>query len=111
MATSASPTPMQLRSTTCDGRSVIYAPSAMKFVPPKPPLTGETLESLTEKLRAQGEPAFRARQILDWLYKKRAQSWEQMTNLSKPLRTWLAESFELMPARLVLNKQSHDITD
>jgi 23S rRNA (adenine2503-C2)-methyltransferase len=34
-----------------------------------------------------------------------------MTNLSKPLRTWLAETFELMPAALVLNKQSEDVTD
>ena len=83
----------------------------MKFTPAKPPLTGETLDTLTEKLRVQGEPAFRAKQILDWLYKKRARSWDEMTNLSKPLRTWLAESFELMPASLVLNKQSEDVTD
>ena len=34
-----------------------------------------------------------------------------MTNLSKPLRAWLAETFDLMPAVLVLNKQSEDVTD
>jgi 23S rRNA (adenine2503-C2)-methyltransferase len=34
-----------------------------------------------------------------------------MTNLPKSLRTWLAESFALMPAALVLNRQSEDITD
>ena len=83
----------------------------MKFTPAKPPLTGETLESLTEKLRAHGEPAFRAKQILEWLYKKRARTWDDMTNLSKPLRAWLAETFELMPATLVLGKQSTDVTD
>jgi 23S rRNA (adenine2503-C2)-methyltransferase len=83
----------------------------MKFTPAKPPLTGETLDSLTERLRARGEPAFRAPQILDWLYKKRARSWDEMTNLPKALRTWLAETFEFMPARLVLNKQSEDVTD
>ncbi len=83
----------------------------MKFTPIKPPLTGETLESLTERLRAQGEPAFRAKQILDWLYKKRVRSWEEMTNLPKPLRTWLAETFDFLPAALVLNKQSEDVTD
>jgi len=83
----------------------------MKFTPAKPPLTGETLDSLTEKLRAQGEPAFRAKQILDWLYKKRARSWDEMTNLSKPLRAWLADTFEFMPTSLVLNKQSEDVTD
>ena len=83
----------------------------MKFTPAKPALTGETLESLTARLQDQGEPVFRAKQILEWVYKKRARSWEQMTNLSKPLRTWLAESFELMPASLVLNQQSADVTD
>ena len=83
----------------------------MKFTPEKPPLTGETLESLTKRLRARGEPAFRAKQILDWLYKKRVRSWDQMTNLSKPLRTWLDETFDLMPTSLVLKKQSEDITD
>ncbi len=83
----------------------------MKFTPAKPPLTGETLATLTEKLREHGEPAFRAKQILDWLYKKRARSWDEMTNLPKPMRTWLAETFELMPVTLVLNKQSEDVTD
>ena len=83
----------------------------MTFTPAKPPLTGETLDTLTARLRAAGEPAFRAKQILDWLYKKRVRSWDEMTNLSKPLRTWLADTFELMPAALVFNKQSEDVTD
>jgi 23S rRNA (adenine2503-C2)-methyltransferase len=83
----------------------------MKFTPEKPPITGETLESLTARLGARGEPAFRARQILEWVYKKRARTWDQMTNLSKPLRTWLEETFDLMPATLVLNKHSQDVTD
>jgi len=83
----------------------------MKFTPAKPPLTGETLDSLIARLREKGEPAFRAKQILDWVYKKRARSWEDMTNLPKALRTWLDATFELVPATLVLNKQSDDITD
>ncbi|MCF3648383.1 23S rRNA (adenine(2503)-C(2))-methyltransferase RlmN [Synoicihabitans lomoniglobus] len=83
----------------------------MKFTPAKPPLTGETLESLTARLREHGEPAYRAKQILEWLYKKRARSWDDMTNLSKPLRAWLAETFELLPLSLVHGKQSLDVTD
>ncbi|HEY3758073.1 MAG TPA: 23S rRNA (adenine(2503)-C(2))-methyltransferase RlmN [Opitutaceae bacterium] len=83
----------------------------MKFAPAKPPLTGETLASLAERLAARGEPAFRAKQILDWLYKKRARSWDDMTNLPKGLRSWLDETFTLLPAALLLNKQSADITD
>jgi 23S rRNA (adenine2503-C2)-methyltransferase len=83
----------------------------MKFIPAKPPVTGETLDSLTARLVAQGEPAFRAQQILDWVYKRRVTSWEEMTNLSKPFRTWLAATFDFMPAELVLNKHSEDVTD
>jgi 23S rRNA (adenine2503-C2)-methyltransferase len=83
----------------------------MKFTPAQPPLAGETLDSLTEKLRERGEPAFRAKQILGWLHKKRARTWDDMTDLSKPLRAWLADTFDLAPAELVLNKQSSDVTD
>jgi 23S rRNA (adenine2503-C2)-methyltransferase len=83
----------------------------MKFVPEKPPLTGETLESLTAALAVQGEKAFRAKQVLDWVYKKRARTWDEMTNLPKALRTWLDATYTLMPASLVLNRHSADVTD
>ena len=79
--------------------------------PERPALTGETLDSLTARLRERGEPAFRAKQILEWVYKRRVRSWDEMTNLPKALRAWLAETFELMPAQLVLNRQSADVTD
>jgi 23S rRNA (adenine2503-C2)-methyltransferase len=83
----------------------------MKYTPAKPPLTGETLETLSARLKERGEPAFRAKQILGWVYKKRVRSWDAMSNLSKPLRAWLADTFELMPATLVLGRQSADVTD
>ena len=83
----------------------------MIYTPAKPPLTGETLDTLTARLQARGEPGFRARQILDWVYKKRARNWDEMTNLSKDLRSWLAETFELLPLTLVHGKQSLDVTD
>jgi 23S rRNA (adenine2503-C2)-methyltransferase len=83
----------------------------MKFEPKKRPLTGETLESLTASLAERGEKPFRARQVLDWVYKKRARSWDDMTNLPKELRGWLDGQFTLMPASLVLNRHSADVTD
>lgn len=96
-----------LPSAACAGR----VRPCMKYTPAKPALTGETLETLADRLRERGEPAFRARQILEWVYKKRARSWDAMSNLSKPLRAWLADTFELMPATLVLGRQSADVTD
>src|SRR5580692_10967553 len=83
----------------------------MNFAPDKPALTGETLESLTERLRQRGEPAFRAKQILEWVYKRRVRSWDAMTNLPRALRAWLGQTFELVPATLLLNRQSADVTD
>jgi 23S rRNA (adenine2503-C2)-methyltransferase len=83
----------------------------MKFAPARRALTGETLETLGASLAGRGEKPFRARQILDWVYKKRARTWDDMTNLPKALRTWLAGEFTLMPASLVLNRQSADVTD
>src|SRR5580658_2031559 len=83
----------------------------MKFEPAKRPLTGETMETLTASLAAAGEKPFRAGQVLDWVYKKRARSWDGMTNLPKALRAWLDNEFTLMPASLVLNRHSADVTD
>jgi 23S rRNA (adenine2503-C2)-methyltransferase len=83
----------------------------MKFAPEKPAIHGETLETLTTRLQEAGQPAFRAKQVLDWLYKKRAGSWDEMTNLSRELRSWLAASFDFSPTTFVLDHQSSDETD
>lgn len=77
----------------------------------KPSIYGETLETLKDKLKAAGQPAFRATQITQWLYKKRVVTWEDMTNLPASLRNWLAESFELLPSKILLNKKASDVTD
>lgn len=83
----------------------------MLFTPAKPTIYGETLDTLTAALKAEGHPAFRAKQITDWLYKKRVSSWDAMTNLSIPLRTWLAATYDLEPCTFVMNHQSQDVTD
>ena len=83
----------------------------MKFTPEKPAIYGETLDSLTASLKEAGQPAFRAKQILEWLYKKRVRTWDEMTNLPKDFRTWMAEHFELEPTGFVLDRQSGDETD
>jgi len=83
----------------------------MKFAPARPSIHGETLDSLGARLAEAGEPAYRAGQVLDWLYKKRASQWDQMTNLSRGLRAWLAETFDLDSTALLLDRQSEDVTD
>jgi 23S rRNA (adenine2503-C2)-methyltransferase len=83
----------------------------MKFTPAKPAIHGETLDTLTDRLKEAGQPAFRARQIMDWLYKKRVRTWDEMTNLPLATRAWLAQTFEIDPTTFVLDKQSNDETD
>ena len=69
-----------------------------------------TKDQLTELLTEQGQPAYRATQILDWIYKKRARSWEEMSNLPEPLREVLAEKYPLRPLKHTLTKGSKDTT-
>jgi 23S rRNA (adenine2503-C2)-methyltransferase len=83
----------------------------MSPMPPRPALHGETLESLTATLAGKGQPGYRAKQILEWLYKKRVRAWEEMTTLPRDLRAWLAETYEIEPAKFVLSKDSSDVTD
>lgn len=82
----------------------------VRFTLEKPSLFGETLETLTAAVQAAGFPAFRAKQLLEWLYKKRVQSWEAMTNLPKNFREWLADTYILYPTQPVLDKRSDDVT-
>src|SRR5947209_17394746 len=49
------------------------------------------LEELGEKFRELGEPSYRSRQIADWLYKRRVESFENMTDLPHELRRRLAK--------------------
>jgi 23S rRNA (adenine2503-C2)-methyltransferase len=50
-------------------------------------------DELQAKLRELGEPSYRAEQIADWLYKKRIESIEKMTDLPGKLRARLAQEF------------------
>ena len=49
--------------------------------------------ALEEAMLEMGEPKFRGRQVYEWLWKKAAVSFDEMTNLSKPLRQALDERF------------------
>ena len=53
-----------------------------------------TLEEITQALRDREEPAFRGKQVFTWLHRGAA-SFEEMTNLSKPLREKLASEFSI----------------
>ena len=54
-----------------------------------------TLEELTEAIRQMGDKPFRAKQIYQWLHQKLVADFDEMSNLSKPLREKLKEQFVL----------------
>jgi len=59
----------------------------------KPALFGSTLEELQTVTAELGLPRFAARQLAEWLYRHRASSFEEMTNLSKTARERLTENY------------------
>ena len=65
---------------------------------------------LEEELHKLGEPSYRARQITDWLYKKRIDSIENMTDLPQSLRERLAEKFSFSKIDVVRVLGSRDTT-
>jgi 23S rRNA (adenine2503-C2)-methyltransferase len=76
----------------------------------KPSIYSFQLGELKDWLEQHGEKAFRAEQIYDWLYKKRASSFEEMSNLSKGLRDKLDEYFVLTTLKTIIQQTSADGT-
>jgi 23S rRNA (adenine2503-C2)-methyltransferase len=68
------------------------------------------LSGIQEELRKMGEPSYRAGQIVDWLYKKRVDTIDKMTNLPGPLRRRLAEKFSLGKMDIVRTLGARDTT-
>jgi 23S rRNA (adenine2503-C2)-methyltransferase len=69
-----------------------------------------TRDEIAAKFVELGEPAYRVDQLLNWLYVRRAPSWDAMTNLPKALRAKLAEVFTLHTHKLSRKQGSRDTT-
>jgi 23S rRNA (adenine2503-C2)-methyltransferase len=82
----------------------------MAFKPEKPSIHGETPDTLGERLVAAGHPRYRAGQVFEWLYPRRAETPEAMTNLPAGLRAWLVEQYDFEATALVQRKASSDVT-
>lgn len=76
----------------------------------KPFIYDMSLEELQEWAVQQGESAFRGEQIFDWLYVKRVNSFDEMTNLSKTLRQKLDEQFSFVTLNEITKFESKDGT-
>lgn len=58
-------------------------------------------EELQNEMQRIGEKAFRSRQIYEWLHVKLADTFEEMTNLSKGLREKLDFEYEIRQVKMI----------
>lgn len=93
--------------------------SATKSVSDVPAKTGQSAktnlfgldhEGLVAYFRAQGETAFRAKQVMQWMYRRGITDFAQMTDLSLKLREWLAEHAEICPPIVIREQNAKDGT-
>ena len=69
-----------------------------------------SLEELKNVLVEKGEKAFRAKQVFEWLWKKNAHSFDDMSNISKSLRDLLNGNFIINYAKPEHVQESSDGT-
>lgn len=63
---------------------------------------------ITELVQELGQPAFRAKQLCEWLFKKQATSFDEMTNVPKKLREQLAERYTFAAPTELAKQVSRD---
>lgn len=80
----------------------------MTVTPDKVNLLGLSQDDLEQFLVARNEKPFRARQILQWIYQRGVDDFEQMTDLSKSLRAELTAHAEILPPTV---RQRFDASD
>lgn len=69
-----------------------------------------TQDSLIEAFTLAGYPAFRAKQVYEWLWKKGARSFDEMSNLSLSTRAWLNEHYSILTVSILTSRKSSDGT-
>ena len=75
-----------------------------------PDLRGMSKDELLALVTSLDEKPFRAKQLFAWIHRRGAVSFEEMTDLSKPLREKLSKVSRLVQMRLDLTQVSQDGT-
>ena len=73
-------------------------------------LVGKTLDELQNLLNQWGEPAYRAEQMAQWLYRRPVAHVEDMSNIPAKLRAQLMEETILHPSKIETVRHSRDKT-
>ncbi len=94
------------------GQSSISAKSNLTFaqMTEKQNIRALELEELKTFFSDNGEKPFRAKQVFEWLWKKQATSFDQMSNLSVSTRELLKQHFEINTVTIAEKQISSDRT-
>jgi 23S rRNA (adenine2503-C2)-methyltransferase len=65
-----------------------------------------TLEELQDDFVNLGYKKFNARQVFEWIYKKRIFDFSQMSNLNKSLRSFLNDNYTILNLEVVTHQVS-----
>ncbi|MGY3215023.1 23S rRNA (adenine(2503)-C(2))-methyltransferase RlmN [Mucilaginibacter sp. HD30] len=82
----------------------------MNSVKEKIDIRSLSLESMQKHFSDMNEKSFRAKQVYEWLWKKSCFSFDEMSNISKELRTKLEENFTINNVRINNSQFSADKT-
>ncbi len=111
-----------MRHQDAEGQASIASPvmavPALNPVAPGPPpvlarrpLMSASSAELRDWMVERGYPAYRARQVRDWVIRRRAESFEPMSDLPKSLRQELDAEWIVFATRLAYHQVAPDGTD
>ncbi|QOS39294.1 23S rRNA (adenine(2503)-C(2))-methyltransferase RlmN [Treponema rectale] len=69
-----------------------------------------SLEDLTKIMQAMGQSSYRSKQIFSWLYQKRVNSFDEMSDIAKAFREKLKENFNFSRPSMRIKQESADGT-
>lgn len=69
-----------------------------------------SLSQLTQLMLSMGQSSYRGKQIFQWLYRKGAKSFDQMSDISKDFRERLKNTFSFSLPEVCLKQESEDGT-
>lgn len=75
-----------------------------------PGVLGLSVDGVYELVERLGQPRFRGRQLVQWLWDKGVDSYDEMSNLSKLLQSQLSDAAPLVRARIAEKQRSSDGT-
>ena len=71
----------------------------------------ENLDQLQDWFKEKGQPGFRYKQVLRWIFENRARSFDQMTDLPQKLREQLQQDFVVFSTEIAKHQKTNDGTE